>query len=230
MPLFTVSEAPDPFLSVHLEAGERIVAAPESVVTLSEGVRLQRASSEKGLRVLARAIFHGSLPQHQTIESPHASGDVLLAPVFPGAIEILRTGEVQFRFPCHSFLAASSEVCLKKAEQKSLNHGEGPILETSGTGTLVLAGFGSLHRLQLKDETPILVNSRQLVAWDSRLVCERPSSARHLLFGRGKHQKCLLRIRGTGSLYLCSRRSDVLFRSLLRYLPPGMRGAGVPGR
>ena len=225
MPLFTLPDGPDALLSIHLEKDERLVIAPGSLLAMSDGLSLRRETAGGLLHTLTRAMLRGISSQQQFVEAAGGAGEVLLAPAFPGEIRIFDSNEASFAFPAHAFLAASSDLCLKKADCRFLNRGNSPVLETSGTGILAISGIGSIHELRLEEQT-MLVNSHQLVAWESRLVFERVSSARHLLFGRqGKIQEPLLRVRGTGALYLCSRRLDGILHAVLLRLPPGMRGA-----
>ena len=230
MPLFMISENPDPLLSVHLDVVEHLVVAPESLVALSEGLHLDSEHADSVLYTLTQVILRGNRPRRQLVEATGTQGDILIAPVFPGGIVLFEVGEITFKFSSHAFLASSSGVCLKKTTSP-LYHGGSPILEATGNGTLVLACYGSMCRLQVEDEKPILANSEQLVAWDSRLILERVSSARLLLFGRQKKiPEALLRVRGKGSLYMASRRPDAMLRTLLRHLPPGMRAMWRMGK
>ena len=231
MALFVIPDGPDPLLSVHLETNERIIVASGTTAALSDGLRLRVQMPGGVLRTLTRTMLRGVLPPRQLVEADRAPGDVLLAPTFPGEIRVLEIGQKQYRLPSHALLAASSEILLKTIGRAPARPGGSPIVETSGVGKLALTGFGSIRELQLESDRPVLVNGGQLVGWDSRIVCERADSARGLLFGKrnGGHEH-LLRFRGNGSLYICSRRPDAILHRLLRGLPPGIRSAwGIRG-
>ncbi len=87
-------------------------------------------------------------------------------------------------------------------------------MKTSGQGTLVVSGFGSIHELEVRPDHPILVDNGHLVAWDSALKYEVALNTAHKgLFGSMVQSvvsgaMVVLRFSGKGRVLVSSRSRE----------------------
>lgn len=206
----------DPMLEVSLDTGEEILAESGAMVTMDACLELKGKAQGGFMGSLKRAVLQGESLFQQHIYATKA-GKVLLAPAIPGSIKLLDVGDKQYRLNDGAFLASDSTVNLETKTQsmsKALFAGSGGfcVMETSGTGKVAVSGFGSLYAMEVTPEKEVIVDNGHVIAWDRNLdyevtVTTAASSGffGKLLNSQTSGEGLVLRFKGSGTVYICSR-------------------------
>jgi len=208
----------DPFLSVSLKWGEKIYCERNSMVAMDRTLELKGEMKGGLFKALARILTSKESFFQQTIRAKFGDGNVLLAPVFPGGIQILDIGEKQYRFNDGTFLAATEGIDISIKAQgigKALFGGTGGffVMETSGSGTLALSGFGSILEIELNSNREFIVDNYHVVAWEKTLDYELSISTAKGGFFSGlinsfkSGEGIVNRFKGKGKIIISSRNS-----------------------
>lgn len=217
MTVFTITSENDPFLHVTLQQGEGISCESGAMVMMESTLELSGKMQGGLVNALARKLANGESFFQQHIKAVRGQGDCLLAPTFPGAIEVLNVGKVQYKIADGAYLASDEGVQVT-AQMQGLgnailgNNGGFFIGQSSGTGKLAVCGYGTLFTLDVTPNNPMTVDNGHVVAWDSQLsyqISVATGQNRGLLgnivnsvtSGEG----VVLQFSGTGKVILCSR-------------------------
>ena len=169
-----------PLVQIHLQDGESVKIENGSMAYLSDLVLEGKMnSSKKGLGGVLGAIGRG-LTSGESIFITHATGtssrgEIGIAPPIPGKIHVLKVGGAnQYRLNTGAFLACDETVEYVMKSQnigKALFGGTGGlfVMETQGTGDLLVSAFGDLLALKVTSDRPIRVDNEHVVAWDASL-------------------------------------------------------------
>ena len=156
MPKFTVTGDVDPFLHVSMRHGETIYCESDAMVMMESTLDL-KGKMKGGLgAALMRTFANGESFFQQHIEAARGDGDCLLSPTLPGAMQIVDCGPgSQYIISDGAFVAASSGVDLKVRTQSLGNalfaqSGGFFVTETTGSGQVVVSGFGSMSMLEVE--------------------------------------------------------------------------------
>ena len=149
MPIFTVTDSIDPFLHVALQQGEHIYSESGAMVMMDANLELTGRMNGGFWRALLQSMFNRESFFRQQIQATNGNGTCLLAPTLPGAIQVIDIGAHQYFLNDGAFMAATAEVVLQVRTQsfsKALFGKSGGffVMETSGKGQIVVAGFGSI--------------------------------------------------------------------------------------
>ncbi len=217
MPDFQVTGSVDPFLLVSLRRGEKIFSESDAMVTMEATLELKGQMKGGFFNAMARKLTSGESFFQQTIEAVSGDGQTLLSPALPGDIQLLDIGKNQYRLNDGAFLACTSDVNVSVVSQgvgKSLLGGTGGffIMETSGSGTLAISGFGSVFAIDVQSHVDTIIDNYHVVAWERNLhysvsVATSRSSG---LFGNivnsmTSGEGLVNRFSGAGKVYVCSR-------------------------
>jgi uncharacterized protein (TIGR00266 family) len=218
MPTFTVTGDVDPFLHVSMRQGETIYCESDAMVMMESTLDL-KGKMRGGLgSALMRTFANGESFFQQHIEATRGNGDCLLSPTLPGAMQIVDCGPSgQYIISDGAFVAASSGVELKVRTQSLGNalfaqSGGFFVTETSGSGQVVVSGFGSMSMLEVEPGKDAIIDNSHVVAWDSTLryeisVTTGQSSGflGNLINSQTSGEGIVLRFSGRGKIYVCSR-------------------------
>lgn len=177
MPVFTITGEIDPFLHVTMRQGEKIYCESDAMVMMESNLDL-RGTMGGGLgAALMRTLANGESFFQQQIEAARGEGDCLLAPANPGAMQILDVGKIQYLLSDGAFVAATSGTEMKVRTQGLGNAVFGNsggffVMETSGTGQVVVSAYGSIFELQCEPGKDLIIDNGHVVCWDSRLQYE----------------------------------------------------------
>lgn len=213
---FRICGEMDPMLEVSLNTGEEILAESGAMVTMDASLDLKGKAQGGIMGSLKRAVLQGEslFQQHIVAKNP---GKVLLAPTIPGSIQLLEVGAKQYRLMDGAFLASHSTVSLETKTQsmsQALLGGSGGffVMETSGTGIVAVSGFGSLYSMEVRPDKEIIVDNGHVIAWDTNLEYEVSMSTSSssgfwgkLVNSQTSGEGIVLRFRGSGTVYMCSR-------------------------
>ena len=208
----------DPFLLVKLAKGESVYAESNAMVSMDATLDLQGQMQGGVLAALGRKLANGESFFNQTIQANRGSGEVLLAPLLPGDIQILEVGpNAQYLLNDGVFVAAEPTVDLVVKTQgigQALLGGTGGflVMKTAGQGKLAVSGFGSIFALSVCPGNDVVIDNQHVVAWDGRLgysVGVKTNQTKGLLgnlvnsvtSGEG----VITRFTGQGKVYVSSR-------------------------
>jgi uncharacterized protein (TIGR00266 family) len=217
MPVFTVTGDVDPFLHVSLKRGETIYCESDAMVMMESTLDL-KGKMKGGLgSALMRTFANGESFFQQHIEATRGDGDCLLSPTLPGAMQVVDCGPNQFIISDGAFVAASSSVDLRVRTQSLGNalfaqSGGFFVTETSGSGQVVVSGFGSMNVLEVEPGKDAIIDNSHVVAWDSTLHYEVSITTGtsggflgNLINSQTSGEGLVLRFSGRGKIYVCSR-------------------------
>lgn len=224
MTAFTSTGDVDPFLHVSLRKGDQIYCESDAMVMMEATLDLKGTMNGGLGRALLRSFANGESFFQQRIEAVRGDGDCLLSPVLPGALEVIDVGQRQYLLNDGAFVAATSGTEMKVRTQSignalSAQSGGFFVMETSGSGQVVVSGFGSMFQLEVSPGKDMIIDNSHVVCWDSTLHYEvsvtTGSSGGGLSGMLGNMvnsfksgEGIVLRFSGTGKIYVCSRNRD----------------------
>ncbi len=217
MPVFSVTGEVDPFLHVSLGKGEKIYCESDAMVMMEANLDLKGKMTGGIGSAIMRRFANGESFFQQHIEALRGDGDCLLSPTLPGAMRIVDVGATQYMISDGAFVAAMSSVELKVRTQSLGNalfaqSGGFFITETSGSGQVAVAGFGSMAELDVTPGKEVVIDNAHVVCWDSRLQYEISITTGtsggflgNLINSQTSGEGMVLKFKGQGKVLVCSR-------------------------
>ncbi|MBL8485320.1 MAG: TIGR00266 family protein [Rhodocyclaceae bacterium] len=217
MPQFSITGDVDPFLHVALRKGESISCESDAMVMMEDTLDLTGRMQGGLMQAVMRRFANGESFFQQHIQAVRGDGDCLLSPNLPGAMEVLDIGAVQYCVADESYVAATDGVQVTAQMQNigtALFGGTGGFFigRSSGSGQLVVSGFGSIFSLEVTPAKNVIIDNGHIVAWDSSLrheVAATTSSSQGLLGNLVNSVKSgegiVLKFSGRGRVIVCSR-------------------------
>lgn len=227
---FEINGSVDPLLSCYLEQGDCLSAESNAMVAMDSSLKLKGSARGGLFSALGRKLLNDESFFQQRIEAENSPGRILLAPNIPGDVLILDIGQRQYMLSDGAFLAATSEVTLSVKTQslgRSLlgNSGGFFIMGTEGSGQLAISGFGSMRELTVEPGQSLIVDNGHLVAWDSSLDYElslnttKSGLLSKLIHSQTSGEGIVLKFRGEGKVYVCSRNKGGFINWVANNLP-----------
>lgn len=223
MPTFNPTGDVDPFLHVSLKKGEKIYCESDAMVMMEDTLDLKGKMQGGLVSSLMRRMANGESFFQQHIEAVRGDGDCLLSPVLPGAMQVVEIGPRQYLLNDGAFVAASTGVEMKSRMQNLGNalfaqSGGFFVMESSGSGQLVVSGFGSMFELDVTPQKDVIIDNSHVVCWDTSLhyevsVTTAGSGGISGILGNMVNsvtsgEGVVLRFKGTGKILICSRNRD----------------------
>lgn len=228
MPVFTATGDVDPFLHVALRQGEKIYCESDAMVMMESALDLRGRMTGGIGSAIMRRLANGESFFQQHIEAVRGDGDCLLSPMLPGAIEVVDVGARQYLLNDGAFVAATSGTEMKVRTQSIGNalfaqSGGFFVMETSGSGQVVVSGFGSMFQLDVAPGKDVVIDNSHVVCWDSTLHYEVSVTTGTSGGGIGgflgnivnsvtSGEGIVLRFSGAGKVYVCSRNRDAFLK------------------
>lgn len=149
-------------------------------------------------------------------------GEVGIAPSIPGKIIKLPVGQQQYRLNTGAFLASDDTVSYgMKAQRVSQSFFGGTggffVMETEGSGDLLVNAFGDLVELEVSYDRPLTVDNDHVVAWDAGLDYDISVASGIIGFTTG--EGLVNRFTGEGRVLVQTRNIHSLAEALKPYLP-----------
>ncbi len=224
MTVFTATGDVDPFLHVSLQKGDKIYCESDAMVMMEANLDLKGSMTGGIGGALMRRFANGESFFQQQIEAVRGEGDCLLSPTLPGALQIVDVGAKQYLLNDGAFVAATSGTEMKVRTQNIGNalfaqSGGFFVMETSGTGQVVVSGFGSMFELDVAPGKDVIIDNSHVVCWDNSLRYEISVTTGSTGGGLGgmlgnlvnsvtSGEGIVLRFSGTGKVFICSRNRD----------------------
>lgn len=233
MTTFTVTGEVDPFLHVSLDQGEKIYCESDAMVMLEANLDLKGRMSGGILGSLMRRMANGESFFQQHIQAVRGSGDCLLAPTLSGAIEIIDVGPRRYTLNDGAFVAATDGVEMKSRMQSLGNamfadSGGWFVMEASGSGKLAVSGSGTMFAVDVVPGKDVIIDNSHVVAWDSAVSYEISVTTSgpggitgaigNMINSQTSGEGIVLRFKGAGKVYICSRNRDAFLEWLRKEL------------
>ncbi len=231
MPVFSVTGDVDPFLHVSMKQGETIYCESDAMVMMETALDLKGKMTGGLGSAIMRRFANGESFFQQHIEAVRGSGDCLLSPTLPGAIEVVDVGARQYLLNDGAFVAATSGTEMKVRTQSIGNalfaqSGGFFVMETAGTGQVVVSGFGSMFQLDVEPGKDVVIDNSHVVCWDNSLKYEISVTTGGGASGGGgiggflgnivnsvtSGEGIVLRFSGSGKVFICSRNRDAFLK------------------
>ena len=231
MPVFSVTGDVDPFLHVSMKQGETIYCESDAMVMMETALDLKGKMTGGLGSAIMRRFANGESFFQQHIEAVRGSGDCLLSPTLPGAIEVVDVGARQYLLNDGAFVAATSGTEMKVRTQSIGNalfaqSGGFFVMETAGTGQVVVSGFGSMFQLDVEPGKDVVIDNSHVVCWDNSLKYEISVTTGgggasgggiggflgNIVNSVTSGEGIVLRFSGSGKVFICSRNRDAFLK------------------
>lgn len=217
-----------PIARLALSRGESVKIENGSMV-YSRGVEISGGlnSKKKGLGgvlgAIGRSITSGESMFITTATGTVDDGEIAIAPPIPGKIISLQVGgQQQYRLNTGAFLACDATLDYTMVNQglgRAVFGGTGGlfVMETNGTGTILVSAFGDILPLDVTPESPLVVDNEHVVAWDASLNYNIQVASG--MFGFTTGEGVVNSFNGYGRVYIQTRNLQNLAQAMHPYLP-----------
>lgn len=217
-----------PIARLALSRGESVKIENGSMV-YSRGVEISGGlnSKKKGLGgvlgAIGRSITSGESMFITTATGTVDDGEIAIAPPIPGKIISLQVGgQQQYRLNAGAFLACDATLDYTMVNQglgRAVFGGTGGlfVMETNGTGTILVSAFGDILSLDVTPESPLVVDNEHVVAWDAGLNYNIQVASG--MFGFTTGEGVVNSFNGYGRVYIQTRNLQNLAQAMHPYLP-----------
>ena len=206
---------------VTLDRGDAVRAESGAMVSMSQAIEIETKAQGGLLKSLGRSVLGGESFFMNTF---HANGDqqeILLASSLPGDIVVLPLERSEMIVQSGSFLASdiNIDVETKWGGARSFFGGEGLfMLKCSGTGDLIVASYGAIHRKTVAAGETYTVDSGHIVAFNAHMPYQPRKAGSwksSILGGEGM----VVDFQGPGEVFLQTRSQQSLLSWLIPRLP-----------
>lgn len=213
---------------VNLQPEQTIAAEAGAMVSMSANVDLHSEMKGGVFGALKRAVG-GESAFVSTYTARGGPGEVTFAPGAPGDVAGIEMQNQTFMVQSSSYLAGDTSLVVdtKFGGAKSFFGGEGLfVLQISGSGLLLVASFGAIHRRTLRPGEQYVVDTGHLVAWEGHMQYNLRKAAksgylRSMLSGEGM----VAEFTGPGEI-LIQTRNLAAFAGMLKPFFPSQGGSG----
>ena len=153
---------------IALEGKEEVRVEGGSMVSMSDGIKLETGATGGLWRSLGRSLFGGETFFQNTCQAPASGGTVWVSPALPGDLLALDLRKERMMVQSGSYVASAMgiEVETKWSGAKTFFASEGLImLRASGAGEMVVSSYGAIHEMELGPDEKYTVDTGHLVAF-----------------------------------------------------------------
>ncbi|ALS37540.1 uncharacterized protein (TIGR00266 family) [Enterococcus rotai] len=209
-----------PLVEVDLRTGESIQLESGAMVYHNGEINFEGKMNSNGKSGLGGAIraLGRSMSSGESFFITKASGltdtaKVALAPATPGAIKELQVGSEHWRLNTGAFLACDASVSYNMKRQKlsgAIFGGTGGlfVMETSGSGSLLINSYGDIVEIHLDGTKPFVVDNQHVVAWSESLDYNIKVASG--IFGFTTGEGVVNEFHGTGTIMIQTRNIEGL--------------------
>ena len=206
--------------SVKIENGSMVYSRG---VEISGGLNSKKRGLGGVLGAIGRSLTSGESMFITTATGTVDDGEIAIAPPIPGKIISLQVGgQQQYRLNTGAFLACDATLDYTMVNQglsKAVFGGTGGlfVMETNGTGTILVSAFGDILSLDVTPESPLVVDNEHVVAWDASL--DYSIQVASGMFGFTTGEGVVNSFNGYGRVYIQTRNLQNLAQAMHPYLP-----------
>lgn len=216
-----------PLIEIQLDRGEECKIERGSMAYLRDVDLVGRLNSKSSglggiLNAMGRSIGSGESMFITTATGKFDGGVIGIAPPIPGKINVLEVFDGrQYCLNTGAFLACDQSVhygLKRQSLSKALFARTGGlfVVETSGTGQVLVSSFGDLIELEVKDNQPLIVDNLHVVAWDSNLQYSLEIASGTFGFTTG--EGIVNRFTGNGKVLIQTRNLINLAQAVAGYI------------
>lgn len=218
---FSLLGTVEPFLHCNLKQGDSIHCEANAMVMMESNLELKGKLQGGIMQSLMRRFANGESLFQQQIEAVHGEGDCLLSPTLDGDMQILNVGQHQYTLSDGAFVAATQGVDVRANIQSNIggaifgDTGGFVVMQTQGTGQVVVSGVGSLFEIEVTPDKDIIVDNGHVVCWDSRLqynlsvsTSQSSSILNNIINSVTSSEGMVLKFSGQGKVVLSSRNRN----------------------
>lgn len=213
----------------------RLTLAPRETVTVEAGAMVSmsgdmeiKTSSQGGfLKALKRSTLGGESFFVNTFTASDQGGELTVASSLPGDMLVLDLQNDEVKVQAGGFIASGQGVTVdtKWGGSRSFFGGDGAffMLSCSGTGPLILASYGALHKVTLAPGARYTVDSGHVVAFthDMGFNTRRVGNWKSTILGG---EGLVVDLTGPGDLYMQTRSQPAFIGWLKTHLPSSQAG------
>jgi len=219
-----------PLVEVTLASGEEIQIERGCMVYHTGDVSLEGKMNSSGgglgglVKAVGRSIVSGESMFITRAKGLNDGARIALAPGMPGAIRELTLGENQWHIRDQAFFACDASVSYEIKRQsvgKALFGGTGGffIMETRGTGSMLIASYGDLIEITLDGSQPFVIDNTHVVAWTTTLDYDIKVASGTFGFTTG--EGLVNSFNGRGSVFIQTRNIESLAGVIQPYISSG---------
>ncbi|MDR1692990.1 MAG: TIGR00266 family protein [Oscillospiraceae bacterium] len=219
-----------PLAEITLSRGEEIQIERGCMAYHTGGVELEGKMNSGGgglggfVRAVGRSMTSGESFFITRAKGINDGAKIAIAPAVPGAIRELTLGAEQWRIRDSSFLACDGGVSYEMKRQsigKALFGGTGGffIMETKGTGSMLVNSYGDILELSLNGRDPLVVDNTHVVAWSTSLQYDIKVASG--IFGFTSGEGLVNEFHGVGTVLIQTRNIQALAEAVIPFLPTG---------
>lgn len=217
-----------PLVEVTLAQGEEVQIERGSMVYHTGDVSLEGKMNSSGgglggfVKALGRSMVSGESFFITRAKGLNHGARIALAPGAPGAVRELQLGAQQWRIRDQAFLACDAGVTYEMKRQslsKAMFGGTGGffIMETRGTGTMLVTSYGDILELRMDGVRPLVVDNTHVVAWSSTLDYDIKVASGTFGFTTG--EGLVNEFHGSGTVLIQTRNVESLANMLRPFFP-----------
>jgi uncharacterized protein (TIGR00266 family) len=217
---------------ITLEPGEEVRAESGAMMATSAGIAVKASTQGGVLKGLKRSLLGGESLFITTYTAPaaggwvdvahHLAGDIVVADVTPGTPISITKG-------CWLASAGGVELDTKWGGFKNLFGGEGGFLiRTAGAGTVLLACYGAIDRIELGAGETVTVDTGHVVAFAPTVTSQLRSVAGGMMQTLKSGEGLVFDFTGPGWVMTQTRNPSAL-EAWIRQVMPGETGGASGG-
>ena len=203
---------------VLLSPAESVVAESGALVGMSSNVAMQAEGG--GFIGGLKRVFGGESIARNVFTAQGGPGEVLVSTALAGDMTILDVGARQWCVESRAYVASAPSVRIapKSGRLRGFFSGAGAfVLETGGSGLLLIGGFGAVEAIDVKGG--IVIDAGHVVAWETSLTPSAEPLGRGLVTTFLSGETSMRSFRGTGSVYIQSRSAAAYGAAIGGLLP-----------
>ena len=216
-----------PLAHVYLKNGEKVMVERGAMAYMSDVSIEGKMNSNKGglgglFSAIGRSLTSGESMFITEAVGTSDHGVIGIAPNIPGKIAELKVGDNQYRLNTGAFLTCDASVTYNMAKQdvgKALFAGTGGlfVMETAGSGTMLINAFGDIVELTVSEDHPITIDNQHVLAWDAALDYKIEIASGTFGFKTG--EGFVNKFTGNGKVLIQTRNIESLAEVLIPYIP-----------
>lgn len=211
-----VRYTPSALALVRLRRGEEVTARTGAMTGMSAGIEFETQMSLSGIFGFLGSLFGAdSLILNKFIA--REEGELALSSTLPGDISAIEIKSGLLINPA-AYLASSTALDLQPTSKDDSPEKSDLNLKAVGTGTVLIAGLGSIHIVDLKDDEGYVVDCGYLAASDPSVRCEMFSVGGWTTKAAGG-EGVLMKLTGPGRIYLQTHSAEAMLAWLVTNQP-----------
>jgi uncharacterized protein (TIGR00266 family) len=212
---------------LSLSAREAATVEAGAMVSMSSDMEIKTSSQGGFLKALKRSTLGGESFFVNTFTASDRGGELTVAPSLPGDMLVLELQNDEYKVQAGGYIASGQgiNVDTKWGGSRSFFGGDGSffMLSCSGTGPLILASYGALHKMTLGPGESYTVDTGHVVAFthDIGFNTRRVGNWKSTILGG---EGLVVDLTGPGEIYLQTRSQPAFIGWLTTHLPSSQAG------